>query len=253
MDGFGRPTSRRFSPSLDKQQDSPPTRRKGTCAEVRASIDAAALANSGDNDDNDAAEYSYFGELPNPDPEDLSPRNVCGDFITLFVGSRKSQAEYPKARKIKIFYEALTVEKEEILGNKPPKRVREKFNLWSRDVTKRAKWQLNGIAELVYIIARHVHDHHERLREKGCCASTPNSKIIALELMYSHFITEINLAEANRQSQNKAAAARNQQQQNPKSTKPLPPNFQYDAEKVCSMFCVLIWIAHTHLSCRIIL
>ena len=82
MDGFGRPTSRCFSPSLDKQQDLPPTRRKGTCAEVRASIDAAALANSGDNDDNGAAEYSYFGELPNPDPEDLSPRNVCGDFTT---------------------------------------------------------------------------------------------------------------------------------------------------------------------------
>ena len=102
MDGFGRPTSRRFSPSLDKQQDSPPTRRKGTCAEVRASINAAALANSGNNDDDDAAEYSYFGELPNPDPEDLSPRNVSEDFITLFVGSRKSQAEYPKSRKIKI-------------------------------------------------------------------------------------------------------------------------------------------------------
>ena len=102
MDGFGRPTLRRFSPSLDKQQDLPPTRHRGTCAEVRASIDAAALANSGDDNDDDTAKYSYFGELPNPDPEDLSPRNVCGDFITLFVGSRKSQAEYPKARKIKI-------------------------------------------------------------------------------------------------------------------------------------------------------
>ena len=225
----------------------------GYCATVKASIDAAARANSSNDDDDDDAEYSYFGKLPNPEPEDLSPRDVCRDFISLFVGSRKSQAEYPKARKIKIFYEALTVEKEEILGSEPPKRVREKFNLWSRDVKKRSTWKLDGIAESVFMIAHHAHNHQEKLREKGCHASSTNSKIIALVLMYSHFISAINLAEANRQSQNKAAAAKNLQQQNPKSTKPLPPNFRYDAGKVCSMFCVLFWIARTHLSCRIIL
>ncbi len=95
----------------------------GDCATVKASIDAAARANSSDNDDADDAEYSYFSELPNPDPKDLSPRDFCRDFISLFVGSRKSQAEYPKARKIKIFYKALTVEKMDILGDKPPKLV----------------------------------------------------------------------------------------------------------------------------------
>ncbi len=89
----------------------------GYCATVKASIDAAARANSSNDDDDDDAEYSYFGELPNPDPEDLSPRDVCRDFTSLFVGSRKSQAEYPKARKIKIFYEALTVAKMDILGD----------------------------------------------------------------------------------------------------------------------------------------
>ncbi len=83
----------------------------GYCATVKASIDAAARANSSNDDDDDYAEYSYFGKLPNPDPKDLSPRDVCRYFISLFVGSRKSQAEYPKARKIKIFYKALTVEK----------------------------------------------------------------------------------------------------------------------------------------------
>ncbi len=216
------------------KKTAPPGFGKGDCAAVKTSIDAAARANSSDDDDDDdASEYSYFGYLPNPDPKDLSPRNVCRDFISLFVGSRKSQVEYPKARKIKIFYEALTVEKKDILGCKPPKPVRERFDIWSRDVKKRGKWQLNGIAESVYIIARHVHNHQEKLREKGCHASSTNSKIIALELMYSHFITEINLAKANRQSQNKAAAAKNLLQQKPNSTKPLPPNFRYNASKVC--------------------
>ena len=57
----------------------------GDCATVKASIDAAARANSSDDDDDDDAEYSYFGKLPNPDPKDLSPRDVCRDFISLFV------------------------------------------------------------------------------------------------------------------------------------------------------------------------
>ena len=127
------------------------------------------------------------------------------------------------------------MEKEEILGSKPPKRVREKFNLWSRDVKKRSTWKLDGIAESVFVIAHHAHNHQEKLREeKGCHASSTNSKIIALVLMYSHFISIINLAEANRRSQNKAAAAKILQQQTKSdSTKPLPPDFRYDASKVC--------------------
>jgi hypothetical protein len=53
--------------------------------------------------------------------------------------------------------------------------------------------------------------------------------------MYSFFLAEINLNEANCQSQNKAIAAKNlqNQQKKTKSTKPLPLNFRYDANKVC--------------------
>ena len=70
----------------------------GDCATVKASIDAAARANSNDEDDADDPEYSYFGELPNPDPMDLSPRGVYRDFISLFVGSRKSQLAAQSSR-----------------------------------------------------------------------------------------------------------------------------------------------------------
>ncbi len=81
-------------------------------ATVKASIDASVLANSDDNDSGDD-EYSYFGEHPNPDTEDHSPRDICGDFISLFVGSRKCQLTYSKARKVDMFYEALTMAGEE--------------------------------------------------------------------------------------------------------------------------------------------
>jgi hypothetical protein len=78
-----------------------------------------------------------------------------------------------------------------------------------------------------------MHDHQEKLLAKGKRVST-GSKIIALVLMHSFFITKINLAEAVRQLQNKAAAmSLQQQQQKQKSTKPLPPNFQYNASNVC--------------------
>ena len=48
-----------------------------------------ALEADSSNDDNDGNEYSFFCKLSNPDPEDLSPRNIDGNFILLFVGSRK--------------------------------------------------------------------------------------------------------------------------------------------------------------------
>ena len=217
-------------------------------AEVRAFIDAEALAPTSDNDDDADDEYSsFFGDLPNPDPHDFSPRDICGDFISLFVGSRKCQQAYPKMRKINVFYEALTVEKEHILGREPPDQVQKRFNIWRQDVKKRTKWTLDGIAESVFIIARHVHDLQEELLKRGRRAASTDSKIEALVLMYSFFLSEINLNEANRRSQNKAAAAMNlqiQQKKPTKSTKPLPPNFRYDANKVCILFLSFIhgWI-----------
>ena len=57
-----------------------------------------------------------------------------------------------------MFYEALTMEKKDILGHKPPKIVRDRFDIWRQDVKKRRKWTLDRIAESIFIIARHVHD-----------------------------------------------------------------------------------------------
>jgi hypothetical protein len=109
------------TPILGPSQNSMPQAiGKGSCASIRASIDTAALeADSGDDDIN-GDEYSFFGKLANSDPKDLSPRNIDGNFILIFVGSRKCQETYPKTKKVKVFYEALTMEKKDILGNIPP-------------------------------------------------------------------------------------------------------------------------------------
>jgi hypothetical protein len=89
------------------QNSTPQAIGKGSCAFICASINAAVLeADSGD-DDNNGNEYSFFGKLANPDPKD--PRNIDGNFVLLFVGSRKCQETYPKTRKDKVFYEALTI------------------------------------------------------------------------------------------------------------------------------------------------
>jgi hypothetical protein len=125
------------------QKSAPQGIGNGTSAAIHASIDAAALANSGSDDDNEDDDddngYSFFKELPNPDPEDLLPRNICDNFILLFVCSKKCQKSYSKKRKVNIFYDVLTIEKKVILGNSPPREVMEKFDLWSQAVKQRGK------------------------------------------------------------------------------------------------------------------
>ena len=115
------PATIEATPILGPSQNSMPQAiGKGSCASIRASIDTAALeADSGDDDIN-GDEYSFFGKLANSDPKDLSPRNIDGNFILIFVGSRKCQETYPKTRKVKVFYGALTVEKKDIMGGAPP-------------------------------------------------------------------------------------------------------------------------------------
>ena len=66
------------------QKSTPPGFGNGSSASIRASIDAVALAvDSGNDNSSNDDDYSFFGKLPNPDPKDLSPRYVGGDFIAL--------------------------------------------------------------------------------------------------------------------------------------------------------------------------
>jgi hypothetical protein len=121
------PHTSEVTPILVLLQKSTPQRiGNRTSAAFRASINAAALANLGGNNNDNGNDYndgySYFRELLNPDPKDLLLQDICSNFILLFVDSRKCQKTYSKSRKIKIFYNASTVEKKGILGNSPPPR-----------------------------------------------------------------------------------------------------------------------------------
>jgi hypothetical protein len=118
------PATIEANPILGPLQNSTPQAfGKGSYASIWTSIDAAAHEADSGNDDNDGDEHSFFGELANPDPKDLSPR-IDDDYILLFVSSKKCQETYSKTRKVKVFYEALTIEKKDILGDAPPKQCK---------------------------------------------------------------------------------------------------------------------------------
>ena len=152
--------------------------------------------------------------------------------MPLFAKSRKVAKDYSKDRKIWIFYDALTVEQRTILGDSPPGGVVDTFKLWRGQVRNRAKWTLDRIAEAVFVVSKHAHDHQEMIARRGG-TKAKDERVIALLLLYRTILNEISVADAARVSQNKAAAKRLQDQSTRLQMKTLPPNFCYDANKVC--------------------
>jgi hypothetical protein len=194
-----------------------------------------------EEDDEDAGdEYNYFGDMPNPNPEDDSPRDLCGDFVPLFAKSRKIAKDYSKDRKIRIFYDALAVDQRTILGDSPPGVVKENFKLWQGQVRNRAKWSLDRIAEAVFVVSKHAHDHQEMIVKRGG-TKAKDERVIALLLLYRTILNKISVADATRISQNKVAAKRLLDQSTRSQTKSLPPNFRYDANKVC-LVCIFTFL-----------
>ena len=61
--------------------------------------------------------YNYFGGLPNPDPEDNSPRSHEGDFAALFSHNTRCSHGFSKQKKVNIFCAALGVNIDVLLGN----------------------------------------------------------------------------------------------------------------------------------------
>ena len=110
-----------------------------------------------DIDDEDV-DYSYFGSSPNPDPGDYSPGDIAKDFVDLFVHSNKCSREYKKDCKIKIFYEALTVEMKILLGDSPSQRVDRIYMSYIQDLKSRYRWKLDQIALPVYYLGKHVNE-----------------------------------------------------------------------------------------------
>ena len=69
----------------------------------------------------------------------------------------------------------------------------------------RAKWSLVRIAEAVFVVSKHSHDHQEMIVKRGG-TKTKDERVIALLLLYQTILNEISVADATRISQNKVAA-----------------------------------------------
>ena len=84
----------------------------------------------------------------------------------------------------------------------------------------------------VFVVSKHAHDHQAMIAKRGG-AKAKDERVIAFLLLYHTILNKISVANAARISQNKAAAKRLQDQSTRSWTKSLPPNFRYDANKVC--------------------
>ena len=91
-----------------------------------------------DVDVSEEDEYSYFGEFQNPDPTDDSLLDISKCFTLLFVNLNKCSRKYNKACKIQIFYEVLSIDKSELLGNSPPRCVERIFLAYRQNVKGRS-------------------------------------------------------------------------------------------------------------------
>ena len=69
-------------------------------------------------------DYSFYGEFPNPDPDDETPPDLEAQFLYLVVNSNKCHRVFKFAKKRKIFVEALCLSREELflvkVGQKAP-------------------------------------------------------------------------------------------------------------------------------------
>jgi hypothetical protein len=183
--------------------------------------------------DDDDVDYSYFGSSPNPDPGDYSPGDIINEFVNLFVRSHKCCREYKKDRKIKIFYEALTVDVKVILGDSPSPRVDRIYWSYTQDLKSRSRWKLDQIALPVYYLGKHVNELFEARAKK--VASRPNAKMEALSVMHEFFMHEVNLNEEKRRSS--SAATRREMA----SKNPLPADFVFNPRRASLFMCMLLY------------
>ena len=85
--------------------------------------------------------YNYFGDLPNPDPEDDSLRRHKGDFAALFYHNARCSHRFSKQKKVGIFCAALGMNIDVLLGNSPPPPMVDIYRTFCKDMWK--KGQLN--------------------------------------------------------------------------------------------------------------
>ncbi len=101
--------------------------------------------------------YSYFGGLPNPNPENNSPSSHKGNFAALFSHNARCSHQFSKQKKIDIFCTALGVNIDVLLGNSPPPPIVDICRTFHKDMRRKGQWKMDCIALPVYHLAKFVH------------------------------------------------------------------------------------------------
>jgi hypothetical protein len=170
--------------------------------------------------------YNYFGNLPNPDPEDNSPRSREGDFAALFSHNARCSCWFSKQKKVDIFCAALGVNIDVLLGDSPPPPIIDIYRTFHKDMWRKGQWKTDCIALPVYHLAKFV---HERVKEQSCTRSRVDSRIEALIVMYQYFQDKVTHLKKERESM--IAAARKGMEKK-LSRKSLPNGFEFNPRMV---------------------
>jgi hypothetical protein len=170
--------------------------------------------------------YNYFGDLPNPDPEDNSPRSYKGDFAALFSHNARCSHRFSKQNKVDIFCTALGVNIDVLLGNSPPPPIVDIYRTFCKDMWRKGYWKMDLIALPVYHLPKFV---HERVKEQSHTCSCVDSRIEALIVMYQYF--QDNVARVKKEHKSMVAAARKGMEKK-SSRKSLPNGFKFNPKMV---------------------
>jgi hypothetical protein len=170
--------------------------------------------------------YNYFGNVPNPDPEDNSPRSHEGDFAALFSHNARCSRRFSKQKQVNIFCTALGVNIDVLLGNSPPPPIVDIYRTFCKDKWRKGQWKMDRIPLPVYHLAKFV---HERVEEQSRTRSRVDSRIKALIVMYQYFQDEV--TRVKKECKSTVAAARKGMEKK-SLRKSLPNSFKFDPRMV---------------------
>jgi hypothetical protein len=181
--------------------------------------------------------YSYFGNEPNPDPEDDSPLSRQSEWITQFAKQRTTG--YSKERKINTFVDALEVETHVLLGQFPPQHLVILFNSFMLDRRNKKRWKLENIALTVFDLSKHVNDWVEARKPRRI-----DSAVDAFRVMYQHFD---NVVTRKIQERRSSATATLRAMERSRQRRPLPNNFMFTLRMVSERQRLIVFVHVTHL------
>ena len=180
--------------------------------------------------------YSYFGNEPNPDPEDDSPLSRQSKWITQFAKQRTTG--YSKERKINTFADALEVETDVLLGQFPPQHLVILFNSFMLDRRNKKRWKLENIALTVFDLSKNINDWVEALKPRRI-----DSAVDAFRVMYQHFD---NVVTRKIQERRSSATATLRAMERSRQRRPLPNNFMFTLRMVSERQRLLVFGSLTY-------